>query len=70
ALVNWFVHDNEPDPDTGMWTVQLECNRKGEPNVQVIPLKTIAHGAHLLPVYGSTRIPDDLSYHDALDVVK
>ncbi|KAI9449699.1 hypothetical protein F5148DRAFT_966255, partial [Russula earlei] len=53
VLVNWFVHNNEPDPDTGMWTVQLECNRKGELNVQVIPLKTIAHGAHLLPVYGS-----------------
>ena len=67
ALINWFVHDNEPDPDTGMWTVQLECDRKGEPNVQVIPLETIARGAHLLLVYGSMRIPDDFSHHDALD---
>ena len=67
ALINWFVHDDERDPDTGMWTIQLECDRKGEPTIQVIPLETIAHGAHLLPVYGSTRLPDDFSHHDALD---
>jgi hypothetical protein len=67
ALINWFVHDNEPDPDTGMWTVQLECDRKEEPNVQVIPLETTAHGAHLLLVYGSMRIPNDLIHDDALD---
>ena len=23
ALINWFVHDDEPDTDTGMWMVQL-----------------------------------------------
>ena len=67
ALINWFVHDDEPDADTGMWTVQLECNWKGEPTVQVIPLKTIAHRVHLLPVYGSTRVPEEFSHHDALD---
>ena len=67
ALINWFVHDNKPDPDTGMWTVQMECDQKGVPNVQVIPLESIARGAHLLPVYGNTRIPDDLSHHDSLD---
>jgi hypothetical protein len=67
ALINWFVHDNECDPDTGMWTVQLECNQTGEPTVQVISLDTIARGAHLLPAYSSTRVPDDFSHHDALD---
>ena len=67
ALINWFVHDDEPDADTGMWTVQLERDQKGEPTVQVILLKTIARGAHLLPVYGSTRVPDNFSHHDALD---
>ena len=61
------MHDSECDPDTGMWTVQLECDRRGEPTVQVIALETIAHGAHLLPVYGSTRIPDDFSHHEMLD---
>jgi hypothetical protein len=33
ALINWYVHDDEPDHDTGMWTVELECDRKGEPTV-------------------------------------
>lgn len=67
ALINWFIHDDEPDADTGMWTVQLERDQKGEPTVQVIPLETIARGAHLLPVYGSTRVPDGFSHHDALE---
>ena len=67
ALINWFVHDEEPDPDTGMWTVQLECDSRGQATVDVIDLDTIARGAHLLPVYGSSRVPDDFSHHDALD---
>ena len=67
ALINWFVHDEEPDPDTGMWTVQLECDSNGQATVDVIYLDTIARGAHLLPVYGSSRVPDDFNYHDALD---
>ena len=50
-----------------MWTIQLEHNWKGELTVQVISLETVAHGAHLLPIYGSTRVPDDFSFHDALD---
>lgn len=67
ALINWFVHDTEPDPDTGMWTVQLECDRRGEPTVEVINIDSIARGAHLLPVFGSSRVPDDFSYHESLD---
>ena len=67
ALINWFVHDEEPDRDTGMWTVQLEHDRRGLPTVEVIDIDTIARGAHLLPVYGSSRVPEDFSHHDALD---
>ncbi|KAF8802530.1 hypothetical protein BYT27DRAFT_7226421 [Phlegmacium glaucopus] len=67
ALINWFVHDDNPDEDTGMWPVQLECDRKGVPNVEVVELDSIARAAHLLPIYGSTRVPDDFSHHDALD---
>jgi hypothetical protein len=67
VLINWYVHDDEPDADTGMWTVQLECDRRGTPTVQVVQLETIARGAHLLPIYGKERVPDDFSYHDALD---
>jgi hypothetical protein len=67
ALLNWFVHDDEPDMDTGMWMVKLECDRRGVPTLQVIEVETIVRGAHLLPVYGSSRVPDDFSHHDALD---
>ena len=67
ALINWFIHDDEPDCDTGMWTVQLECDRRGQPTVDIINIDTIARGAHLLPIYGFSRIPDDFSHHDALD---
>ena len=58
ALINWYVHDDEPDRDTGMWTVQLECDRRGQPTVEVINIDAIARGAHLLPIYGSSRVPD------------
>jgi hypothetical protein len=66
ALINWYVHDDEPDHDTGMWTVHLECDRRGQPTVEVIDIDAIARGAHLLPIYGSSRVPDDFSHHDAL----
>jgi hypothetical protein len=38
ALINWFVHTDRPDDDTGMWMVELECDRNGLPTVQVIVL--------------------------------
>ena len=66
ALINWFLHGEEPNHDTGMWTVQLECDRWGWPPVKVIDIDSIAQGAHLLPVFGSSRIPDDFSHHDTL----
>jgi len=67
ALINWFLHQEEPDCDTGMWTIQLECDRWGQPTVEVIDIDSIARGAHLLPVFGSSWIPDDFSHHDVLD---
>ena len=67
ALINWFLHGEEPNCDTGMWTVQLECDRWGRPPVKVIDIDSIAQGAHLLPVFGSSWIPDDFSHHDTLD---
>ncbi|TFK32680.1 hypothetical protein BDQ12DRAFT_701098 [Crucibulum laeve] len=35
ALVNWFVYNDKPDPDTGMWVVELECDCQGLPTLQV-----------------------------------
>jgi hypothetical protein len=67
ALVSWFVPaSHERDPDTGMWTVKPERTRNHQP-VQVIPLKSIARGAHLLPKYGVGMLPDDITHVNSLD---
>jgi hypothetical protein len=46
-----------------MWTVQLECDKHGQPTVEVVNNDMIAR----LPVYGSSWLPDNFSYHNALD---
>lgn len=67
ALVSWFLPTSDQrDPDTGMWTVEPEGTRLHQP-VQVIPLKSIARGAHLLPKYGVGVLPDRITYLNALD---
>jgi len=68
ALVSWFVPaSNCRDPDTGMWTVKPEGTRTSHP-VQIIHLKSIARGAHLLPKYGVRSLPDHVSYLNSLDL--
>jgi len=42
ALINWFIHDDEPDHDTGMWTVQMEHDRCGQLTIEVINVGSIA----------------------------
>lgn len=67
AYVNWFVrNDDEPDHDTGMWTVSLE-KRHGKPVSQVINVKTIARAAHLIPIYGTAPVSSNLTFHNSLD---
>lgn len=67
ALVSWFLPaSDQRDPDTGMWTVKPEGTRLHRP-VQVIPLKSIARGAHLLPKYGVGVLPDYITYVNSLD---
>lgn len=67
ALVSWFVPTGDiQDPDTGMWTVEAEGTRAYRP-VQVIHLKSIARGAHLLPKYGVGILPNYISHLNSLD---
>lgn len=67
ALVSWFLPAlDECDPDTGMWTVKPEGTRGRQP-VQVIPLKSIAQGAHLLPKYGVGMLPDYITHVNFLN---
>ncbi|KAJ7482439.1 hypothetical protein FB451DRAFT_1170305 [Mycena latifolia] len=67
ALVNWLVPVGDaPDPDTGIWVVELERQR-GVPTVAIIPVDSIAWAAHLSPVYGTAALPEDFHFSDSLD---
>ncbi|KAJ6467262.1 hypothetical protein C8R45DRAFT_1106043 [Mycena sanguinolenta] len=70
ALVHWFSpHGNAPDPDTGMWVVTPEMEA-GEKSLAIVTLDCIAWAAHLLPVYGSTFVPEDFHFSYSLDVFR
>ena len=68
--MEWFIPGNEPDSDTGMWVVRLEFQGNGHCIVAIIHIDSIARAAHLLPVFGSSFIPEELHFSDALDVYR
>jgi hypothetical protein len=57
-----------PDEDTGMWVVTPEFCRNGWQTLDIIHLDCIARAAHLLPVFGSSFVSDELHFSDSLDV--
>jgi hypothetical protein len=67
ALVHWLVPGDTPDPETGMWVVQPEYEGIGRRSLAIIKLDCIARAAHLIPVYGSTILPEDFHFSDTLD---
>lgn len=70
ALVNWFnTIDSKPDPVTGMWIVERE-EVEGKRPLQVIDIRSIVRGAHLLPVYGHGALPPWISFTNALEAFK
>ncbi|KAG9223441.1 hypothetical protein PLEOSDRAFT_154734 [Pleurotus ostreatus PC15] len=69
ALVNWLVTEaDEPNEVTGMWVVKPEYGGNGRRTVEVIHLDSVARGAHLLPVYGTSCLPEDFHFSYSLDV--
>ncbi|KAF7343143.1 hypothetical protein MVEN_01745000 [Mycena venus] len=67
ALPNWLVPVGDaPDPDMGMWIVELERQR-GIPTVAIILIDAAACAAHLIPVYGTAALPEDFHFSDSLD---
>lgn len=71
AFVQWFIRESdEPDEDTGMWIIHPESDHRGQPSFAVIDTDTIARGAHLLPIYGADRVPEDFDYSLALQSFK
>jgi hypothetical protein len=67
ALVRWFVRGDEPDEDTGMWTVQPGFNNRQQPDMSIIHLDTIYRVAHLIPVYGNQPVLLGLGPHNSYD---
>jgi hypothetical protein len=54
VLMHWFSPtDTGPHPDTSLWTVRPEY--------------VIVRAAHLMPVFGSSFLPDDFDFTCALD---
>ncbi|KIL60923.1 hypothetical protein M378DRAFT_83194, partial [Amanita muscaria Koide BX008] len=69
TLVNWFVREHdEPHPDTRMWEVHPELEPDGSRVLKVIHIDTIVCGAHLLPVFGEGKIPENLHFQFAPDL--
>ncbi|KAJ6609298.1 hypothetical protein B0H10DRAFT_2166369 [Mycena sp. CBHHK59/15] len=67
ALVHWIVPVGEtPDPDTGMWVVEPEF-KAGSASLEVINIDAIAHGCHLIGVYGTSALPEDFHFLSSLD---
>ncbi|TFK84682.1 hypothetical protein K466DRAFT_496109 [Polyporus arcularius HHB13444] len=71
ALVEWFILD-QPDPDdvTGMWIVRPDVHADGTRVTDVISVDSILRAGHLAPVYGTTPLPHDFRYADALDAFR
>jgi hypothetical protein len=68
ALINWFGReDGVPDSDTRMWVVSPNEDNSGSLIYEVISVRSIACGAHLLPIFGTDSLPDQFDYHLALD---
>lgn len=70
ALVNWFVPVGDgPDDETGMWVVkpEFEGNRQ---SLAVVHVDSIVQGAHLLPIFGTSALPEDFHFSTALDVFR
>ena len=68
TLVHWFsTFGCEPDPDMGMWVVVPDYDRRGYRNVSVIHIDSIVRGAHLSPVFNTSKLPNSLNYTHSLD---
>ncbi|TBU25238.1 hypothetical protein BD311DRAFT_780434 [Dichomitus squalens] len=71
VFVEWFLlQDDEPDPLTGMWIVEPELLHSGERAVGVVSLDCIVRACHLMPVFGTTRMPITFHFSDTLDAFR
>ncbi|KAF9007622.1 hypothetical protein BDQ17DRAFT_1389069 [Cyathus striatus] len=67
AFVHWFqTYGNSPCENTGLWMVEPHFDALQRCLTSVIHIDTILCGAHLIPVYGPSFIPYNLTFSDTL----
>jgi hypothetical protein len=67
ALVRWFTFDGEsPDEDTGMWIVKPQYSPNGSASIGFISMERIVRACHLIPVYGTRKVPPRMDPHKSL----
>jgi hypothetical protein len=68
ALINSFKWVGRgPDPITGMWRVRPEL-RGSQPVWAIVHVDTILRNVHLIPVFGTGHVPQQLHYSQSLDI--
>ncbi|KAG0699126.1 hypothetical protein DFH29DRAFT_983647 [Suillus ampliporus] len=68
TMVHWFDKVNDgPNEDTGMWIVQPSYDVGHSWSIGIIHVDSIYHAAHLIPIYGTHAIPQDLKHYDSYD---
>lgn len=69
ALVRWLMPVGyEPDDETGLWVVRPETEPNGRPSIAVVHLDCIPRAAHLIPKFGSSILPDEVTFTSSLDI--
>jgi hypothetical protein len=68
ALVEWFKKvAEEPDRQTGMWTVEPKLDVDNKRLCSILHLDSFVCGAHIIPVYGSHYLPINFIHTWSLD---
>jgi hypothetical protein len=70
ALVEWFIPGDKPNEDTRIWVVRPEFYGNGCQTLTIVHLDCIARAVHLLLVFGSSFVPNELHFSDSLDVYR
>ena len=74
ALVDWFKKEGL-DPVTGMWVVRPDIVQRGRRQPaqlerSVLHLDSFLRAAHLIPVFGTDKVPRNFHFSFSLDVFK
>ncbi|KAJ7648027.1 hypothetical protein FB45DRAFT_783012 [Roridomyces roridus] len=72
AVVTWFSPiSTEPCPDVGMWMVKPDTDDRGRRRIMdIISIRSILRGVHLIPIFGDKFLPRGFKYSDSLDSFK